>query len=47
MFAGVMLIGWIVVELAVIRELSWLQVFYVGVGAAFTAFARSDSARLI
>ena len=35
--AGSLLIGWIAVELAVIRELSWLQFLYVGVGATFIA----------
>ncbi len=31
---GVLLIGWIAVELAVIREFSFLQVLFVGVGAS-------------
>ncbi len=35
--AGSLLIAWIAVELAFIRELSWLQFFYVGVGATFIA----------
>lgn len=39
--AGVLLVGWIVVELALIRELSWLQPFYVAVGVSFVAIGRS------
>jgi hypothetical protein len=39
-FAGIVLIGWIAVELLFIRELSWLQPFYVGVGITFVAIGR-------
>ena len=39
-FLGIMLIGWIGVELAFIRELSWLQPFYAGVGATFLVIGR-------
>ena len=45
LIAGMMLIGWILVELAFIRELSWLQPFFVGVGATFVVIGRR--ARLI
>ena len=38
--AGVMLIGWIVVEFAIIREFSWLQPLYVAVGASLVAISR-------
>ena len=38
--AGVLLVGWIVVELAFIRELSFLQPVYIGVGAVFVAIGR-------
>lgn len=34
-FAGVLLVGWIVVELAFLRELSFLHPLCVGVGVAF------------
>jgi hypothetical protein len=44
--AGTLLIGWIAVELAVIREFSWLQVFYVGVGATFIAVGAGDRSRV-
>ena len=40
--AGTLLIGWIAVELAAIREFSWLQLFYVGVGATFIAVGAGD-----
>jgi len=30
--AGVLLVGWILVEVAIIRELSWLQVLFAAVG---------------
>jgi hypothetical protein len=39
-FAGLMLIGWIAVEIAIIRELSWLQPIYAGVGVALVAVGR-------
>jgi hypothetical protein len=39
-FAGVVLIGWIAVELAFIRQFSWLQPFYVGVGITFVVIGR-------
>ena len=35
--AGVLLVGWILVELAFIREISFLQFFYAGAGALFVA----------
>jgi hypothetical protein len=35
--AGALLIGWILVEIAFIREFSFLQPFYLGVGVAFIA----------
>ena len=38
--AGVLLIGWIGVEVAFIRELSWLQPLYVAVGASLVAIGR-------
>jgi hypothetical protein len=41
MFAGAMLIVWIAVELAFIRQFSWLQPFYVGVGVTFVVIGRS------
>jgi len=44
-FAGAMLIAWIAVELAFIRELSWLQPFYVGVGASFLVMGRHPRRR--
>jgi hypothetical protein len=34
MVAGLLLIGWLVVEIVVIREFSWLQVVFVAVGVA-------------
>ena len=33
-FAGTLLVGWIAVELAIIREFSWLQPFFIAVGAS-------------
>jgi hypothetical protein len=39
-FAGLMLVGWIAVEIAIIRELSWLQPVYVAVGIALIAIGR-------
>jgi hypothetical protein len=38
--AGALLIGWILVEVAFIRELSFLQPFYAGVGIVFIAIGR-------
>ena len=38
--AGVLLIGWIAVEFAIIREFSWLQPFYVAVGASLVRISR-------
>ena len=41
--AGTLLIGWIAAELAIIRELSWLQPFYIAVGASLLVIgARLD-----
>ena len=41
--AGALLIGWIAVEVAIIRELSWLQPFYVGVGVSLITISRRPS----
>lgn len=38
--AGVMLAGWIVVEIAFIRELAFLQLFYSAAGVAFVLVGR-------
>ena len=40
--AGTMLIGWIAIEVAFIREFSGLQVVYVGVGASFIALGARE-----
>ena len=40
--AGTMLVVWIAIEVAFIREFSWLQVFYLGVGASFIAVGVGD-----
>jgi hypothetical protein len=40
--AGSMLIAWIAIEVAFIREFSWLQVFYTGVGVSFIALGAGD-----
>lgn len=40
---GVLLIGWIVVELAFIRELSFLQPLYVGVGISLVLIGTRSS----
>ena len=42
-FAGMMLVGWIAVELAFIRQFSWLQPLYVGVGISFVVIGRRAS----
>ena len=42
--AGVLLIAWILVELAFIRELSFLQFFYTGAGLVFVAIGRRAGA---
>jgi hypothetical protein len=39
-FAGIVLIGWIAVELAFIRQFSWLQPIYVGMGISFVMLGR-------
>ena len=39
--AGALLVGWIVVELAFIREFAFLQVFYVCVGIVYIALGRA------
>ena len=39
--------GWIVVELAIVREFSVLQVVYVAIGAAFAAVGRSGRSELV
>ena len=41
--AGVLLIGWIAVELAFIREFQFLQVVYVIVGLVYVALGRRAS----
>jgi hypothetical protein len=46
-FAGVNLIGWIAVELAFIRELSWLQPVYVAVGITFVIVGRRMSGDML
>jgi hypothetical protein len=38
--AGVLLVGWILVELAFIREISFLQFFYAGAGVVFVVIGR-------
>ncbi|MCU1345070.1 MAG: hypothetical protein JWL70_1336 [Acidimicrobiia bacterium] len=43
---GVVLVGWIVVELAVVRELSFLQPLLVAVGAAFGYAGRRRTGEL-
>ena len=45
-FAGAVLIGWIAVELAFIRQLSWLQPVYVIVGATFVVIGRRVDAEV-
>jgi hypothetical protein len=42
--AGVLLVGWIAVEIAFIRELSWLQPAYVAVGAGVIMIGRRGRA---
>ena len=42
--AGMLLIAWILVELAFIRELSFLQFFYTGAGLVFVAIGRRAGA---
>ena len=37
---GVLLVGWIVVEIAFIRELAFLQLFYASAGVVFIAIGR-------
>jgi hypothetical protein len=44
--AGVLLIGWIGVELAFIRELAFLQFFYVCVGVIYVVLGRAPSPRV-
>ena len=44
--AGVLLIGWIAVELAFIREFAFLQVVYVVVGMVYVALGRAVSPRV-
>jgi len=41
--AGALLIAWILVELAFIRELSFLQFFYAGAGVVFVAIGRHSA----
>jgi hypothetical protein len=43
--AGTLLIGWILVELAFIRSLSFLHPIYFGVGFAFLLAGRFDRAK--
>ena len=40
---GILLIGWIVVEFAFIREFSFLQVVFVGVGISLVAIGRRSA----
>lgn len=40
LIAGALLVGWIAVELVVIRQFSWLQVVFVAVGLAVCALGR-------
>lgn len=40
--AGVALVGWLVVELAFIREFSFFQVIYAVIGVAFAAVGRKQ-----
>jgi hypothetical protein len=42
--AGVLLVGWIVVEIAFIREISFLQIFYTGAGFVFIGIGRRKAA---
>ncbi len=44
--AGSSLVGWILVELAVVREVSFLQPFYAAVGLAFVVVGRHAAGRL-
>lgn len=37
--AGLLLLGWLAVEIAVIREFSWLQIGFAGVGLAVLSLA--------
>jgi hypothetical protein len=46
LLAGIALVGWIAVELAFIREFSWLQPFYAGVGVTYVAIGRHAARRL-
>jgi hypothetical protein len=43
--AGLLLIGWILVEIACIRELSWLQPLYVLIGTSLIAIGRRRGVR--
>ncbi len=45
--AGLLLVGWIIVELAFIREVSFLQPVFVGVGAVFVAIGRRTGDRRV
>jgi len=42
--AGLLLVGWIAVEIAFIRELSWLQPVYVAVGTSLIVIGRRKPA---
>lgn len=41
LFAGATLVGWLLVQLLLIRSLHWLHVVYLGVGVAQVAMART------
>jgi hypothetical protein len=43
--AGVLLVAWILVEIAFIREISFLQPFYAAVGVVFIAIGRRNQRR--
>ena len=43
MIAGALLIGWIIVQLALLRAPSVLQAIYVAVGVAFFLYGRHQS----
>jgi hypothetical protein len=45
MFAGALLIGWIIVQLAILRTLSGLQAIYAAVGVTFFLYGRHQSNR--
>jgi len=44
---GVLLIGWIIVELSILREVSFLHVLYLGYGAGLLFWGRSAIPELL